>query len=189
MISVLKLAAILSTGSLCCGLVGVTTPAQAIGGNGTARQPGVIEKTGPNSAILREGTPISLTFVEPLNSGSAAIGNRVQFVLARNMENNGSIIARAGSRVSAEVIEVKRAAPPGRSGAITLRLDGLRTEGITIKLRGSSERTGPSDVQYRRNNDFKFPFGLLRPGNNVKIKTGTLLTVFVAEDVSLSVPR
>jgi len=187
MMSVLKLAVVLSAASLCCEVVTVPTPAQEIGGSGAATQPSISEKAGVNSAILREGTPVSLTFIEPLSSGSAAIGNRVQFVLAKDLENNGSVAAKAGSIASAEVIDVKRAEPPGRSGKITLRLDGLLADGLTIKLRGSKEGTGPSDVQYSRSYAFKFPFGLLRPGDNVKIKTGTLLTVFVAEDIPLSV--
>jgi hypothetical protein len=78
----------------------------------------------PASVVVREGTPVSLAFVASLNSGTAAIGDHVQFVLAEDLKVNGSVVAKAGRIASGEVIEVKRAALAGRSGEITLRLDG-----------------------------------------------------------------
>lgn len=137
--------------------------------------------------VLHEGTPVSLAFVESLNSGAAVIGDHVHFVLADSIKVNGAIVAKAGSIASGQVIDVKRAALAGRSGQVTLRLDGLRLGSITIKLRGSKERSGASEVQFIRPYHLKWPAGLMRTGDDVEINRGTLLTVFVAEDISLSI--
>jgi hypothetical protein len=40
-------------------------------------------------------------------------------------------------------------------------------------------------VHYERPYNLKFPLGLFRTGDDVEIRTGTLLTVFVADDVLL----
>ncbi len=137
------------------------------------------------SVVLREGTPVSLAFVEPLNSGTAAVGGHVSLVLAEDIKVNGAVIAKNSHVVTAEVTDVKRAALAGRSGQITLRLDGMMVGDRKVKLRGSRDRTGESDVQYSRPYHLKWPGGLMRTGDNVEINQGTLLSVFVAEDVSL----
>ena len=140
------------------------------------------------SVVLREGTPVSLAFVAPLNSTTAAMGDRVSFVLADDIRVDGALVAKAGCTASGEITDVKRAALAGRSGEITLRLDGLMVGDRTVKLRGSKERTGNSDVQYKNPYHLKWPMGLLRTGDNVRINQGTLLPVFVAEDTSLPAP-
>jgi len=140
---------------------------------------------GVSSATLRQGTPIALVFTSSLNSESAATGDKVNFVLTSNVQVNGATVAKAGAKVSGEVTFVKRAATAGRSGEINLRLDDLLVGDKRIKLSGSKDKTIEPDVQYSRPYHLKWPMGLLRTGDNVEISSGTLLTVFVAEEVTL----
>ncbi len=146
---------------------------------------GVAQSEAP--VVLHEGTPVSLAFAGAMNSGTAVIGDRIQFVLADEIKIDGTVVAKAGCIVFGQVTGVKRAALAGRSGEISLRLDGLLTGGKTIKLRGSKERSGPSEIQYSHPYHLKWPGGLMRTGDNVEINTGTQLTVYVAEDISLPI--
>lgn len=140
---------------------------------------------GVSSATLRQGTPIVLAFTSPLNSASAATGDKVNFVLAGNLQVDGAIVAMAGTKVSGEVTFVKRAAMAGRSGELNLRLDDLLVGDRKIKLTGSQTKPESAEVQYSRTYHLKWPMGLLRTGDDVEIGAGTLLTVFVAEEITL----
>lgn len=140
-------------------------------------------------AVLRQGTPVSLSFAEPLNTSTAAIGDHVTFVLANDITVNGEVVAKAGCMASGQVTEIVRAALAGRSGRLTLKLDGLLVGDKKVKLRASRNGTGENDVQYGRPYHLKWPMGLLRTGDNVVIGQGTMLSVFVAEDISLPAAR
>ena len=141
------------------------------------------------NAVLRQGTPVSLSFAEPLNTSTAAIGDRVNFVLANDITVNGEVVAKAGCMAFGQITEVIRAALAGRSGRLTLKLDGLFVGDKKVKLRASRNGAGENDVQYGRPYHLKWPMGLLRTGDNVVIGQGTLLSVFVAEDISISPAR
>jgi hypothetical protein len=140
-------------------------------------------------AVLHQGTPVSLSFAEPLNTSTAAIGDRVNFVLANEITVNGEVVAKAGCTASGQITEVVRAALAGRSGRLTLKLDGLIVGDKKVKLRASRNGTGENDVRYGRPYHLKWPMGLLRTGDNVVIGQETLLSVFVAEDISLPAAR
>jgi hypothetical protein len=141
-----------------------------------------------DSVALRAGTPVLLAFAEHVSSKTATKGERVEFVLASDIDVNGSTVVKAGAKAYGEVMEVRRTAVPGRSGAISLRLDYLQAGDTRIKLR-SSEQSGENTVQYSRPAHFKWPMGLLRTGDDVEIGPGTVLAEYVAEDVSLPAAR
>ncbi|MGD0548855.1 MAG: hypothetical protein ABR991_13720 [Terracidiphilus sp.] len=144
--------------------------------------------TGQRAAlILREGTPVSLAFGGPLSSKTAAVGDIVTLVLAQDIKVDGVIVAKAGSVALGKITYVKKAAFAGRSGSLSIRLDGLMTGDKKIKLRASWKKDGESEVQYSRPYNLKYPMGLYRTGDDVEIASGTSLIVFVAEDISLPI--
>jgi hypothetical protein len=142
-------------------------------------------KDGAAASVLHEGTPVVLVFSGSLSSKSAAKGDSVSLVLSSDIEAGGVTVAKAGDKVLGQVIDVKPAAPPGKSGALTLQVGYLQVGGTQVKLRGSKDRNGASDIQYRLPRHLKFPMGVLRSGDDVEIQAGTMVTVFVAEDVPL----
>jgi hypothetical protein len=110
-------------------------------------------------------------------------------VLANDITVNGEAVAKAGCMASGQVTGVVRAAFAGRSGRLTLKLDGLFVGDKKVKLRASRNGTEENDVQYGRPYHLKWPMGLLRTGDNVVIGQGTLLSVYVAEDIALPAAR
>lgn len=141
---------------------------------------------GPGApATLREGTPVVLAFTGSLSSKTAANGDPVSLALASDLKVGGVTVAKAGCKVYGHTTLVKRAAVPGKSGALSLQLDYLQVGDAKIKLRNSMDQKAATEVQYSRPYHLKWPMGLLRTGDDIEIKSGTMLTVFVAEDFSL----
>lgn len=132
---------------------------------------------------LRAGTPVMLLFSNDLSSETIKEGATVSFVLANNLTVGRSIIVKAGTQAFGKVTEVVKAEAGGRSGALALRLEPLQVGHKFIRLRASED--GGADVRYERPYNLKFPLGLFRTGDDVEIRTGTLVTVFVADDVLL----
>jgi len=137
------------------------------------------------AAVLREGAPVVIAFAGNLSSKTVARGDVVKLELAGDLIAEGLVVAKAGAQVVAHVAAVKRAAAPGKSGAIELQLDHLDTGSAAVPLRGSKTKGQDDSVQYSRPFHLKWPMGLLRTGDDVEIKAGTTLSVFVARDVSL----
>lgn len=140
---------------------------------------------GAAAAVLREGTPVVLAFAESFSSKTAVKGDPETFVLANDITVNGVIVAKAGCKALGHVTFARAAAIPGRSGALDLQFDYLEAGGKKVKLRVSRERSGEIGIQYRRPYRLKWPMGLLRTGDDVEIKQGTVLAVYVAEDISI----
>jgi len=155
---------------LCCGMVQAGTQA---------------ESAGAGRAVLREGTPVQLAFVQGLSSKTAAQGAPVTFTLVSDIRIGGVTVAKAGSKVFGRTTYVRRAAAPGKSGALSIRLDYLAVGNEKVKLSGSPDKHGVSEIQYSRPYHLKWPMGLARTGDDIAISQGTTLTVFVAEDISL----
>jgi hypothetical protein len=161
---------------LCCGAAAAGPRAGFEGGG---------ESAGGATVILRGGTPVQLAFAESVSSKTATQGGTVRFVLASDVRIGGTTVAKAGSNVSGRLTFVKHAAAPGRSGALNIQLDYLEAGNAKVKLRGSKDKQGVSEIQYSRPYHLKWPMGLMRTGDDIEISQGTTLTVFVAEDIAL----
>lgn len=132
----------------------------------------------PPSPTLPEGSPVALVFTTALSSRTVAVGDPVGFALAEDLKVDGVVVAKAGTAASARVIQVKRAALGGRSGSISLCLKDLPIGHDQVELWGTREGAR-SEVRIRRPYRLKWPLGLLRSGDEIVIKEGMPLTVFV----------
>jgi hypothetical protein len=137
------------------------------------------------ATVLREGTPVVIAFAGNLSSKTAAKGDVVKLELAGDLTADGVLVARAGAVVDAHVAAVTKAAAPGKSGAIELQIYQLDTGNAVVPLRGSKTNGQSEGILYSLPFHLKWPGGLFRTGDNVEIKAGTTLTVFVASDVAL----
>jgi hypothetical protein len=121
-----------------------------------------------------------LLFSADLDSQTATPGAVVPLVLAADIKVGEGIAAKSGAPATARVILVKKAASPGRSGAIVIRLDFLQVGRTRVKVTGIA-----GDVRYSNPWRLKWPFGLFRRGDEVEIRQGTGLKAIVAEDCDL----
>ncbi|MGA3006846.1 MAG: hypothetical protein ABSE59_03030 [Opitutaceae bacterium] len=134
----------------------------------------------PATVHLTRDTSMWLFFSANLDSQTATPGDVVPFVLAGDVKAGERIAVKSGAPATARVILVKKAAVPGRSGTIVIRLDYLQVGQTRVKITGTA-----GDVQYSNPFLLKWPFGLFRRGEEVEIRQGTGLKAFVAEDCDL----
>lgn len=118
--------------------------------------------------------------MDDLSSAYAAEGATVSFVLANNLTADGAIAVKSGTKAFAKVASAVKAKAAGRSGYLSLRLEPIHMGNQTILLSASAK--GNNDAHYERPYHLKFPMGVFRTGDDVEIRSGTTLTVFVAED-------
>ena len=93
-----------------------------------------IAQSTPQTATLRAGTPVTLSFTNKLSSANATVGEVITFTLASDVVVNGTVVAKSGTKDTARITAVTRAAAPGRSGSLSLHLESLHAGTVTIPL-------------------------------------------------------
>ncbi|MGA3006847.1 MAG: M56 family metallopeptidase [Opitutaceae bacterium] len=165
------------------GLSHVEARPASLSHTGSAKA-GVVPVRGARDVTLAKGTQVWFIFTDSLDSKTASAGADVNLILARDVTVDGSIVAKAGSKVVGRVVLVKKARIAGRSGILDLRLE-LPVEGKQIVLCDSMEKHD-SVIHYSRSFHLKWPFGLFRTGDDVEIPAGTGLRAYVSEDTVLA---
>ncbi len=118
---------------------------------------------------LREGTPVKLIAVDGFGSQGVVGGQTVTFVLAEELTQRGTDLARTGDVASGVVAEVTAGNSPDAAGSVALQKMMLRAGGnINVPLRSNQVRGAATPVQYHE-----------LPGSG-KVE----ITLFVAEDVA-----
>ena len=116
---------------------------------------------------LREGTPVSLISVEDL---SARTAGPIDFVLARDIQVGGAVVAAAGSKASGEVTYTSTHG----GGAMQVGLNSvhLKVGGAEVPLRSSQKRGSDGVLDYHRLDDSGRIEIVLYVEENVTLKAG-----------------
>ena len=138
-------------------------------------------------AVLHEGTPVMLAFTANLSSRTAKQGDTVKFVLVNDLTVGGAAVAKAGAKALGHLTYVRKAAAPGKSGALTLQMDYLHAGNKKVPLTASKKKGGETVFEYSRPYRLKWPMGLFRTGDDAEIHQGSVLAAYVAEDVCLQI--
>jgi hypothetical protein len=126
-------------------------------------------KSAASVPTLREGTPVKLIAVDGFGSQGVVGGQTVTFVLAEELTQRGTDLARTGDVASGVVTEVTAGNNPDAPGSVALQKMMLRAGGnINVPLRSNQVRGAATPVQYHE-----------LPGSG-KVE----ITLFVAEDVA-----
>jgi hypothetical protein len=132
--------------------------------------------------LLARDTPVQLVFATAVSSKTAKVGDRIFLTLADNLESDGVVVAREGTRAVAVITEVDKARRLGAPGEVSFKLESLRAKGINIKLRGGAARLG---LEQREKADTAGAFGLFIRGKDARIDPGAKFTAQVASDTLL----
>lgn len=101
--------------------------------------------------VLPEGTAVSLISVDDLSSMTPQNEKPITFVLARNMELDGVVVAEAGSRATAEAT-YSACAPASSAGAGTINLSlenaQLMIGNMKVPLRSTEMKAGVGGLHY-----------------------------------------
>jgi LssY C-terminus len=80
---------------------------------------------GPPELVLPHGTPVELRSAQTISSARAHKGDRVDFVVAKDVQVAGFTVIGAGARAEGSVIGVKGKRPLGMGGDLIIQLDSV----------------------------------------------------------------
>ena len=139
-----------------------------------------------NGCLLREGTEVTLKFVNDITSKTAKEGDPVEFVLADDVKVGDSVVIKKDAHATATVSNAKKAGMMGKPGELNVTLNYLDAADNHIRLRGTKGREGESKTGATVALTVIFgPIGLIKHGKNVQIPAGTPLTAYIDQDVWL----
>lgn len=92
---------------------------------------------------IAEGTPVHLELAETISSAHARKGDRIEFVVLEDVNQDGMTVIRAGAKAWGSVTEVRNKRPLGVPGRLSLEADSVElADGQLAALRASMEFKG-----------------------------------------------
>ena len=99
----------------------------------------------PAELVLPNGTPVELQSMQTISSARAHKGDRVDFVVAKDVQSAGFTIIGAGARAQGSIIGVKGKRPLGMGGDVIIKLDSVElATGDSVALVARKEFKGKS---------------------------------------------
>jgi len=99
----------------------------------------------PAELVLPSGTPVELQSVKTISSARAHKGDRVDFVVAKDVQAAGFTIIGSGARAQGSIIGVKGKRPLGMGGDVIIKLDSVElATGDSVALAARKEFKGKS---------------------------------------------
>jgi hypothetical protein len=102
---------------------------------------------------LHEGTPVPLISVQDLSSKLAANTGPIDFVLTHDIQVEGAIVAKAGSKASGEVTYSAEPAGNGQPMHVSLANVRLKLGNTEIPLRSTPQKRDGDALEYHRLED------------------------------------
>ena len=95
--------------------------------------------------IIPDGTPIELRLAKSVSSAHARVGDRLDFIVVRDVNVGGFTVIQAGTTARGSITGVKRRRLLGIGGKVSLKLDSVElVNGDRVRLRASKEVKGGS---------------------------------------------
>jgi len=151
---------------------------------------------GPSELVLPSGTPVELQSVQTISSARARKGDRVSFVVTKDVQAEGFTIIDAGARAEGSVIGRKGKRPLGMGGNLIIKLDSVElTTGESVALVARKEFKGRSHtirmgVAMAITAAIYLPAApafILSRGRDSTVLKGTELTAYTHNDASVEV--
>ncbi len=140
--------------------------------------------------LLKEGTEIKLKLHDKITSKTAVEGDLVNLILDQDLKVGETTVAKAGSVAFATVSHAGKAGMLGRPGDLGLRLEYLRADDSSVRLRGTKGKQGKGKEGTAVALTVLFgPIGLIKHGHNAEFKEATPLVGYVDQDTELPTLR
>jgi hypothetical protein len=138
------------------------------------------------SVLLKEGAEIKLKLHDKITSKTAVEGDLVNLILDQDVKVGDITVARAGSLAVATVSHAATPGMLGRPGDLGLRLEYLRADDSSVRLRGTKGKQGKSKEGTAVALTVLFgPIGLIKHGRNAQFEEATPLVAYVDQDTVL----
>jgi len=145
----------------------------------------------PTRLLLEHRTPVNLQFAETISSANVRDGDRLNFVVVKDIAVDGFLVIRAGTMAAGSVTGVKQRRLFGMGGKVTIKLDSVDlTNGETVELVVRKEFKGNSHT-IRMGAEMAMaaavylpaaPLFLISRGRNRTVLKGTEVTAFTKSD-------
>lgn len=150
------------------------------------QQPAVATIAPSGDNTLRAGTTVSVRLLEELTTERkvARVGQRFRMEIAEPLMLNSKVVIPAGSPVQGEITSVRNKGMWGKSGHITARVLYATVGGRQVRLSGTFDDKGVTGTAGVVGAIALVPLaGFFVTGTSAKINTGTVMGVYLDEDV------
>ncbi len=147
---------------------------------------------------LQDGTPVKLRLMETLSSGTAHVGDRVDFHVVNEVKVNGIVVIPQGATAWGTVTKAQPKRRLGRAGKLNVTIDAVRlADGQKAMLRAVRDVKGGGHVGAMTGamvaTSIVFfpaaPLFLFMHGKNITIPEGTEITAYVNGGMDLDPAR
>ncbi len=157
-----------------------------------AIEPAPIEAPTTANAVLRAGTPISLTMAEEITTKKklAKVGQRFQLEVSAPIEVNGVVVVPSGTPAWGELVSVRNKGMWGKSGKLEAKLLYARVNGRQIRLSGTFDDKGVTGTAAVVGAIALIPIaGFFTTGTSAVLPMGGPVKGFIDEDVELAITQ
>lgn len=157
----------------------------------TAPPEGAPEALEGPTAYVPEGTELTVTPTEEINSKTATDGQTVTFRVVNPVVADGSTVVPEGAIARGTVVDVERRGMLGKAGKLAVRVDSVKAvDGQKLRLRAQQSKAGGSNTgKVIALSVLVTPFFLFMRGNTARIKPGQHILVYTDENKRVSVPE
>jgi hypothetical protein len=145
----------------------------------------------PAKIVISSGTPIKLQFAKTISSGTLHRGDRVEFVVEKDVTAGGFTVVKAGASAAGSVEGVKKRRMLGMGGGIVIKLDSVElSTGEKVALVARQKYKGKSHT-LRMGMEIALasavylpvaPVFLLSQGRNSTVLKGTEITAYTRNE-------
>lgn len=142
------------------------------------------------NAILRAGTPVTLSLMEEITTKkkAAEVGQRFMLEVSAPVEVNGVTVIPAGTPAWGELVRVRNKGMWGKSGKLDAKLLFLRVNGRQIRLTGSFDDKGVTGTAAVVGAIALVPIaGFFMTGTSAVLPKGGVVSGFIDEDIELAI--
>jgi len=152
----------------------------------------------PSQLILLDSTPVKLSINRSVSSGSASVGEQVDFSVKEDVATNGVVVIPKGSLAIGKVTEAVPKRRMGRAGKLEIVLDYVRladTEKASVRAvkeaKGQNRKGGMTVGIVATGLLFwpAAPLFLLMHGKDITVPQGAEVTAYVNGDQKLEAGR
>lgn len=138
----------------------------------------------PTTVKITDGTIITITLTEELNSDKNHQNDQVHGIVADEVQVGGSVVIAKGAAVIGHVTEAESKGRWGHSGSLAYSLDYAKAvDGSNVRLRASSSQGGEQSKAAL----MLGLSGAFKHGKDIDVKKGTSLSAYVDGDHTVTI--
>lgn len=139
-----------------------------------------------SAQVIPENTPVTVQTLEEISSKTAQVGDPVRLEVIDDVVIGGVTVIPAGTPAYGEITAAQKNGHLGKSGKLTIEIEGVRYGSGRMRLRGSRASTGSGGgTASIATAALVSPLGLLIHGKSAAVPIHTKFLAYVANDTAM----